>query len=105
MRYNVFRSLDRPASFLGIKGKFFIIIAASAGVFGFVGIVLGVMFQSGVVGFSTFFGGIAIGTMITLTLQDRMSVRQLTRFLSSRKCPDFIQVQPVKLVDKADCII
>lgn len=100
MEFEVYRSLDRPSSFLGIKGKFIIIIGIFAGVFAVIGLLAGVLFASGLVGLGFFFGGVIVGYMIVLVLQGRMSVRQFSRFLSSRKTPQYIKVPPRRLVEK-----
>ena len=100
MEHEVYRALDRPSSFLGIKGKFIVVIGVFAGVFAVLGLLTGALFGSGLAGLGVFFGGVIIGYLVVLILQGRMSVRQFSRFLSSRKTPQYIKVPPRRLVEK-----
>ncbi len=100
MEHEVYRALDRPSSFLGIKGKFIVVIGVFAGVFAVLGLLTGALFGSGLAGLGVFFGGVIIGYLVVLILQGRMSVRQFSRFLCSRKSPQYMKVPPRRLVEK-----
>lgn len=102
MRFRIYRSLDRPSSFLGIKGKFMIIVGIVAGISGLLGIIIGKSIGNDLVGMGIFLGGSAVGVALTLMLQGRMSVRQFTRFLSSRNIPEFIRMKPRRLIGKVE---
>ena len=92
MRYRVYRNLDRPLTFLGVRGRY--IPVTLAGLFGV--IVLSVVI--GAVGGT--FAGLAstavlvVGGYLALTeIQQRFGEKGLSRFLSGRRLPKFILVR------------
>lgn len=102
MKYTVFRSLDRPSSFLGIKGRFIMFIPIGAGVFGLLGLFLAIVFGSAMLGVGFCLGGAVIGYIVSLVLQGRMSVRQLSRLLASRHYVNYVTVRSRRLVGRVD---
>ena len=93
MRYRVWRSLDRPSSFFGIRGKFsyvFLVIAAGGGMLAFV---IGGAANS-LVGMIAFACALAGDYMLVISLQGKMSDRALSRYLASRRTPRFIHMKP-----------
>ena len=93
MRYRVWRSLDRPSSFFGIRGKFsyvFLGIAAGGAILSFV---VGGATNS-LVGMIAFACALAGDYMLIISLQGKMSDRGLARFLASRRTPRSIHMLP-----------
>ena len=96
MKLKVYRSLDRPAAFFGIKGRY-----QSLALYAFA-TDLAVSFllaraTNGLLGVMAF---ILLGGLIyvgTLYLQDRNSERALTRLLASRHLPGFIKTRPMRI--------
>ena len=92
MKYRVYRNLDRPFTFLGVRGRY--IPVALVGLFGI--IVLAVVI--GAVGGT--FAGLAsavvliVGGYLALTeIQQRFGEKGLSRFLAGRRLPKFILVR------------
>lgn len=102
MVYTVFRSLDRPSSFLGIKGRFIIFIPIGSVLFGLVGMVLSFFIKVDMIGVGFFLGGAVIGYIASLVLQARMSVRQLSRFMASRRYVNFVTVRSRRIISRVE---
>lgn len=93
MRYKVWRSLDRPSSFFGVKGKFAYVFLGLAGAGAMLSFVIGGMMGSlvGMIAFALCCVGAYMGV---ISLQGKMTDRGLSRFLASRKTPRFIHTRP-----------
>lgn len=93
MKYRIWRSLDRPASFFGVRGRFayvFLFVAAGGGI---IAGIIGTLTNS-LVGMVTF-GGVCIADyMLVTAIQGKLSDRALSRYLASRRMPRFIHVLP-----------
>ena len=92
MRCKVYRSLDRPSSFFGIKGRYmtwFLLLAGAA-------LLLALpvaLATAGVFGFA-FFVLAAAGTYVfILSLQDKASDREFSVRLNARKYPRFYRLK------------
>jgi hypothetical protein len=94
--YRTWRSLDQPAAFFGIKGRFmtlFIIIAAAAAV---IAITVGS-------NYGTMLGMVAFGAlafcdyMLILSLQAKMSDKEFSRLISKSGLTRFVKVTPDSL--------
>ena len=93
MKYRVWRSLDRPSSFFGIRGKFAYVFLAFAVAGAMLAAVAGRV-AGGIVGM-VIFACVCVGDyMMVTSLQGRMSDRGLARFLASRRTPACIHVRP-----------
>lgn len=94
--YRVWRALDQPAAFFGIKGRFmtlFLIIAAGAAA---VAICLGSSF--GNMAGMFIFGALAFcDYMLILSLQAKMSDKEFSRLISKSGLTRFVKVTPDSL--------
>lgn len=93
MKYRVWRSLDRPSSFFGIRGKFAFVFLAFAAAGAMASAVIGNM-TGGITGMLAFACACIADYMLVTSLQGRMSDRGLARFLASRRTPRCIHMQP-----------
>lgn len=94
MKYRIWRSLDRPSSFFGIRGKFAYVFALLAGTGAMLSFVVGEVTNS-LVGMIAFACCCAGAYMAVIAIQGKMTDRSLSRFLSSRRIPDIIHMRPV----------
>ena len=92
MRYRVYRNLDRPFTFLGVRGRY--IPVALVGLLGIivVAVVLGAALGT--------FTGLALAAALIvggyiglLEVQQRYGEKGLSRFLAGRRLPKFILVR------------
>ena len=94
--FRVWRALDQPSSFFGIKGRFmtlFLLIAAGAAT---VAICLGSSFGSMAGLF--IFGALAFcDYMLTLSIQAKLSDKAFSRLLSKRRLTGYIKITPESL--------
>ena len=94
MKYRVWRSLDRPSSFFGIRGKFAYVFLAFAAAGAMVSMVIGNM-TGGITGMLAFACCCCIADyMLVTSLQGKMSDRGLARFLAYRRTPRSIHMLP-----------
>lgn len=93
MKYRIWRSLDRPASFFGVRGRFAYVFLAVAAGGGLLAGMVGTLTNS-LVGMVAF-GGVCIADYMFVTaVQGKLSDRALSRYLASRRMPRFIHVKP-----------
>ena len=94
--FRVWRALDQPSSFFGIKGRFmtlFLLIAAGAAT---VAICLGISFGSMAGLF--IFGALAFcDYMLILSIQAKLSDKAFSRLLSKRRLTGYIKITPESL--------
>ena len=94
--FRVWRALDQPASFFGIKGRFmtlFLLIAAGAAT---VAICLSSSFGSMAGIF--LFGALAFcDYMLILSIQAKLSDKAFSRLLSKRRLTGYIKITPESL--------
>ena len=93
MKYRVWRSLDRPSSFFGVRGKFAYIFAALAAAGAMLSFVIGGA-TSSLVGMIAFACSCVGAYMLVISIQGKMSERSLARFLASRRTPRFLKMSP-----------
>ena len=93
MKCRVYKSLDHPSAFFGIRGRFItllgtliLVVAVVAGV---VGSVFGSLF-----GFTIFFIGAACAYFYVMSQQSKYSDRELSRRLNARKYVRYVHVRP-----------
>lgn len=94
--YRVWRALDQPASFFGIKGRFmtlFLIVAAAAAT---VAICLGSSFGN-LAGMFIFGALVFCDYMLILSVQAKLSEKAFSRFLIKRRLTGFIKITPDSL--------
>ena len=94
--FRVWRALDQPSSFFGIKGRFmtlFLLIAAGAAT---VAICLGSSFGS--MAGLCIFGALAFcDYMLILSIQAKLSDKAFSRLLSKRRLTGYIKITPESL--------
>ena len=89
----MWRSLDQPSAFFGIKGRFmtlFILIAAASAV---IAIVMGSSYGS-IIGLAIIGGLLFCDYLFVLSIQAKMTDKEFSRMISSRSLPRFIRVTP-----------
>lgn len=94
--YRVWRALDQPAAFFGIKGRFmtlFLIIAAGAAA---VAICLGSSFGN-MAGMFIFGALVFCDYMLILSIQAKLSEKAFSRLLSKRRLTGYIKITPDSL--------
>lgn len=93
MKKELYRSLDEPSAFFGIRGRFITWFGLYLGGCLLVALVVGSM-TAGFIGFISFFAFGLVGYGLTLSLQSKYSDRQLSMKLNSRKYVRFFRVPP-----------
>lgn len=89
--YKVYRSLDRPLSFFGIKGSFMSVLAVGASAAAVIGIIAGGVTGSNIIGLIVFLSLCVGAFMVVGLLQDKYSEKDFMKLLSSRRFPQFIR--------------
>ena len=91
--FRIWRSLDQPSAFFGIKGRFmtlFIIIGAAAAV---VAIVMGSSYGS-MIGMLIIAALLFCDYLFIMSIQAKVSDKEFSRMISSRSLPRFIRITP-----------
>ena len=93
MKCKVYRSLDRPSSFFGLRGRFITVCAAGLGLsLAFALVVGAVTFP--LVGTAVFLLGAAGSYLLATSIQGRMSERTFGKRILARKYPGYIRLRP-----------
>lgn len=93
MKRRVYRSLDRPASFFGIRGRFLWVAAIGGAMALVAGLVVGGA-TSMILGFGA---GILAGVgayLMTLSIQSRIDEKDLFKMIIKRSYPFLYRVRP-----------
>ena len=100
MRYPVYKSLDNPPSFLGLKGSYLRI--AGIGLFGAI-IIGGTVgsFTNGLVGIIVFSAGAAADYLGVMAFQAKYSERERKKWVASLKIKDTIVFEPITFSEMA----
>ena len=93
MKCKVYRALDRPSVFFGIKGRFITWYLLLAGAALMLSVAVGIS-TAGVFGFVLFILGAAGAYVLIMLLQDRTSDREFSIRLDARKYPRFYRLRP-----------
>jgi len=93
MKYKIWRSLDRPSSFFGIRGKFAYVLLGLAGIGAVFSFFVGGATNS-LIGMIAFACCCVGAYMAVISLQGKMTDRTLSRFLASRRVPRYIHTRP-----------
>ena len=95
--YRVWRALDQPSAFFGIKGRFMVLFIILAGASLIIGISIGSstgsllgMIVSGILLFCDY--------MLILSIQGRMSDGEFARMICKGSIPRFVKLRPGTLV-------
>ena len=94
MRCRVYRSLDKPSSFFGLRGRFVLWCAGGIGVSLALGLVVGLLTVS-LFGMITCFAGAAASYLFVTSLQGKMSDREFSKKLLAGKYPEYVHLKPV----------
>lgn len=96
MKIKIYKSLDKPSSFLGLKGSYAmyagvgVVIALCAA--GYISTV-----TNGLIGILSFVGLCVVAYLLVLRVQASFTERELKKYLSGKRLPDFIDVHPEKM--------
>jgi hypothetical protein len=93
MRCKVYRSLDRPQAFFGIKGRYLMWFLLLAGADLALALAVGLA-TAGVFGFVLFVIGAVAAYILVMALQDKASDREFSIRLDARRYPRFYRVSP-----------
>ena len=93
MRYIIYKALDNPPSFVGLKGSYIKIAVVGVVISGVIGLVAGSVFNGlvGVIVFIAFAAAVYLGVM---AFQARFTERERRKWLSSMKLSDVIVFDP-----------
>ena len=94
MRCKLYRSLDQPSSFFGIRGRFMTVMGLVGAAGAVLGIVAGIVLGGNIFGFMVFLVTIVVGYFWVISLQSKMSDRDLTRLLNARSYRRYVRVPP-----------
>ncbi len=93
MRRELYRSLDRPSAFFGIRGRFKTWFAILLGISLFVALMVSSMTE-GFFGYIAFFIAAGVSYGFILMMQDKGTDRELTIKMNSHRYVKFIKVPP-----------
>lgn len=93
MRYRIWRSLDKSASFFGIKGNFMVLFLCTAAAGLIVALIAGKAAGT-LPGMAVFALAAAGGYFLVLSVQSKMSDKAFSRSLMKRRYPKFIRITP-----------
>lgn len=93
MRCPVYRSLDKPSAFFGIRGRFTSWIAILLAVDLLVAFIVGIMTVS-IVGIGFFLIGAVVAYLYIMSLQGKQSDRAFAMKMNSKKYPRYVRTPP-----------
>ena len=93
MRYIIYKALDNPPSFVGLKGSYIKIAVVGVILSGVMGLIAGGVFN-GLVGVIVFIACAAAAYWGVMAFQARFTERELRKWLSSMKLMDVIVFGP-----------
>lgn len=97
MTRKVYRSLDKPSAFFGIRGRFIWLLAIMVIIL----LMVAVIFSKtiGTIPASlVFFGGAIAAYSIVISTQAKMSERAFMRFISSKRIPRALRLSPSRVM-------
>ena len=93
MRRKVYRSLDQPSAFFGIRGRFILVMLVGTALVSVPSLVIG-MVTTALLGGDVFLIGAASAYMFTLSLQTRVDEKDFWKAVSRRAYPAVYRVRP-----------
>jgi hypothetical protein len=93
MKCTVYRSLDKPSAFFGIRGQFVTWFAVILGAVLFLALIVGVTVDA-IVAIVVFVAGGGSDYLFIMNLQGKSSDRALSIRMNSRRYPRFFRVPP-----------
>lgn len=97
MKRKIYRSLDKPSAFFGIRGKYIWLLAIMV----IIMLMAAVIFSKsiGTIPASlVFFCGAITAYSVVVSTQAKMSEREFMRFLSSRRIPRAFRIPPQRIM-------
>ena len=91
--YRVWKALDRPSSFFGIRGRFMVLFLLIAGAAALFGITVNASFGS-MMGLVSFGLLLFADYMVIQTLQGKFTEKEFSRLLARKQLPHYIKVHP-----------
>ena len=93
MKRRVYRSLDRPATVFGIRGRFLWVAVLGGALALIVGLVVGAV-SSMIVGFGAGLIAAIAAYFLTLSLQSKVDEKDLFKMIVKRSYPSLYRVRP-----------
>ena len=93
MKRRVYRSLDRPATVFGIRGRFLWVAVLGGALALIVGLVVGAL-SSMIVGFGAGLLAALAAYFLTLSLQSKVDEKDLFKMIVKRSYPSLYRVRP-----------
>ena len=93
MKRRVYRSLDRPATVFGIRGRFLWVAVLGGALAFIVGLVVGAV-SSMIVGFGAGLLAALAAYFLTLSLQSKVDEKDLFKMIVKRSYPALYRVRP-----------
>ncbi len=93
MKRRVYRSLDRPATVFGIRGRFLWVAVLGGALALIVGLVVGAV-SSMIVGFGAGLLAALAAYFLTLSLQSKVDEKDLFKMIVKRSYPSLYRVRP-----------
>ena len=94
--YPVFRCLDKPSSFFGIRGRFGLVAGLGFFVSLVVGFFVGFVTYS-LLGFVAFFFSVAVAYLVVMFIQSRYTDRAFFRMLGFWRRARYVRVKPMSV--------
>lgn len=95
MFYQVFKSLDNPSSFMGLKGSYLRYAAVGIAIALVISFAIGSV-TNGLLGIIIFVALGALDYMGVMAFQARFSERERKKWFASRKLPDVLVLDPIQ---------
>ena len=93
MKRRVYRSLDRPATVFGIRGRFMWVFAVGGALALIVGLVVGGA-TSMILGFGAGLLAAVVAYLLTLSFQSKIDEKDLFKMIVKRSYPSLYRVRP-----------
>lgn len=93
MRRKVYRSLDQPPTFFGIRGRFTLVMLIGTAFVSVPSLVVGIV-TTALLGGGVFLIGAASVYMLTLSLQTRIDEKDFWKVVARRAYPSIYRVRP-----------
>ena len=93
MRRKVYRSLDRPSSFFGIRGRFIMVTLAIVAVGLVPSIVIGKLTNM-LLGFGILLVTAVVAYFVTTSLQSKIDEKDIWKMVAKRRFPDLYRMRP-----------
>ena len=93
MKRRVYRSLDRPATVFGIRGRFLWVMALGGALALIIGMVVGSV-SSMIVGFGAGLLAVTGAYFVTVSLQSRIDERDIWKMVVRQGFPDLYRIRP-----------